>query len=313
MTAQAHVVLFPGQGSQEKGMGRPLAESWSDAMELWQRAEKISGLALREIYWDGDEKDMVDTRALQPALTVVSLGLWYHLKSKLNPLGVSGHSLGEFAALAAANVLEPDAVLELVSVRGQLMADAESRGGGGMAAVLKLSLEQVEALVDEAASASDAMLKIANFNSPAQFVISGEKKAVDEAVSLAKKYKGRAIPLAVSGAFHSPLMDDAARELEKVMTRYDWRDPAFPVYSCVSATAASDPATLRELMTRQMTSSVRFIETVAAMYDDGARRFIELGPKGVLTKLAAANLKGRNDEFETVNIANAEAAAAFSN
>ncbi len=312
MTAQAHVVLFPGQGSQEKGMGRPLAESWTDAMELWERAEKISGLPLREIYWDGDEKDMVDTRALQPALTVVNLGLWFYLKSKLAPLGASGHSLGEFAALAAAQVLEPKAVLELVSVRGQLMADAESRGGGAMAAVLKLSLEQVEALVEEAAQASDALLKVANYNSPAQFVISGEKKAVDEAVSLAKNYKGRAIPLAVSGAFHSPLMDDAARELEKVMTRYDWREPAFPVYSCVSAAATTNPDAMKKLMSRQMTSSVRYIETVAAMYNDGARRFIELGPKGVLTKLTAANLKGRDDEYETINIANAEAAAAFS-
>ncbi len=171
-------IIFPGQGSQEPGMGRDLAEHWPGAMELWKKAERLSGLPLREIYWDGDEKAMAATRNLQPALTVVNMGLWGFLNAQLRPAGVAGHSLGEFAALCAAAVLSVDQTLELVCLRGRLMDEAASQDGR-MAAILKLEQGQVESLIATAADQTGQAIRIANFNTPAQFVVSGHTQAVD--------------------------------------------------------------------------------------------------------------------------------------
>ncbi len=302
-------VLFPGQGSQEKGMGRALAETSGEAAELWKMAEKASGLALREIYWEGDEAAMADTRALQPAMTAVTLGLWFHLRSKLTGLvGLAGHSLGEYAALAASGMLEVPAVFELTSLRGRLMAEAG--GDGKMAAVLKLSLEDIEDVVRTAADATGQILRIANYNSPGQYVISGQAGAVEAAAALVKERKGRAVPLAVSGAFHSPLMAAPAAELEKVLRRLGLHAPSVaPVYCNVTGEPEPDPAKALDLMARQMTSQVRWIGTMAALWRDGARTFVELGPKGVLTKLLAANLKDMGAPFAGHCIADPAGAA----
>lgn len=285
-------VLFPGQGSQEKGMGRALAEVSAEAAELWHMAEKASGLPLREIYWDGDDSAMADTRALQPAMTAVTLGLWFAARPKLPPLvGFAGHSLGEYAALAASGMLDVSAVFSLTSLRGRLMAEAVS-GDGAMAAVLKLPLDAIEEVVRAAKEATGKVLVIANYNSPGQYVISGEAAAVSAAAVLVKEHKGRAIPLAVSGAFHSPLMAEPAAELEKALRKAGLGAPSVaPVYCNVTGEPEADPAKALSLLCRQMTSQVRWIGTMGALYRDGARTFLELGPKGVLTKLVAANLK----------------------
>lgn len=298
-------VLFPGQGSQEKSMGRDLAEAGGSAMDLWKLAEKISGLALREIYWDGDDASMADTRNLQPAMTVTTLNLWLAAKDKVSPMGMAGHSLGEYAALAASGALPVQQVLELVSLRGRLMAEA---GGtdGAMAAILKVSLENVEGIVARAAEVTGGTLLVANYNTPGQYVISGRKDAVDQAAGLCKEVKGRAIPLAVSGAFHSPMMAEAAAELDKALAKADWRAPSVPVFANVTGRAESDPGKLKELLSRQMTSSVRWIDTMGAMYDAGARTFVEIGPKGVLTKMVKPNLEGK-DDVTAVSLATKEA------
>jgi [acyl-carrier-protein] S-malonyltransferase len=304
-------VLFPGQGSQEKGMGRALAEASAEAAELWRLAEKASGLALREIYWEGDESTMADTRALQPAMTAVTLGLWFHLKANLAPvLGFAGHSLGEYAALAASGMLAVPAVFELTSLRGRLMAEAGEPGA--MAAVLKLSLADVEEVVRQAQADTDKLLVVANYNSPGQVVISGDPAAVAAAADLVKTRKGRAIPLAVSGAFHSPLMAGPAAELEKVLRRAGLAAAAAaPVYCNVTGEAEADPAKGLGLMIRQMTSQVRWTTTMAALYRDGARVFVELGPKGVLSKLVTANLKDNPEPVTAVSIADPAGAAAL--
>lgn len=278
-------LLFPGQGSQELGMGRDIAESSSEAMNLWKRAERISGLPLREIYWEGDVEAMADTRNLQPALTVVNIALWQFLAPRLSASCVAGHSLGEYSALTAASVISPEEALEIVTVRGKLMAEADPDGKGAMAAVLKLPLETVRTIVADIAHETGEVLIIANYNTPGQFVISGTAVAVAEAQSLIKEHKGRAVPLPVSGAFHSPLMASPAQELEKVLNRITWRRPRIPIYCNVTGSAIIDGESLRDIMPRQMTSSVLWIGTITTQWRDGIRNWIEVGPKGVLSKM----------------------------
>lgn len=311
---QHTAVLFPGQGSQEPGMGRDLAEASPEAMDLWKRAERLSGLPLRGIYWDGDDAAMADTRNLQPALTVVNIALWQHVAGRLRPACVAGHSLGEYSALVAAGALDAPAVFELVALRGRLMAEADPAGAGGMAAVLKLSLDDVAEVVRESSEATGGRLIIANYNTPGQFVISGDKQTVADATARVKDRKGRAIPLAVSGAFHSPLMDEAARELSKALARMTWHRPRVPVYCNVTASPQTDGASLAEVMPRQMTSSVRWIETITAQWNDGVRNWVEVGPKGVLTKMVKPILSSISVDdaaYSVTGIADLEQATAF--
>jgi [acyl-carrier-protein] S-malonyltransferase len=300
-------VLFPGQGSQEKGMGKDLAEAQGEAKQLWIMAEKASGLPLREIYWEGEEADMASTRALQPAMTAVTLGFWFHLRGKLSPLGLAGHSLGEYAALVAGGVLEPQAAIELVALRGRLMDEAGKSSTGKMAAVLKLTQEQTEDLAEAARAQSGSNLHLANYNSPGQFVLSGEAAAIEAACALARQYKGRALVLPVSGAFHSPDMAEANKELAKALAKADFKTPDIPVYFNATGQTAANPETIRAIMSRQMISSVQWIKTMRSMHDSGARDFVELGPKGVLAKLAKANL----DDATTTQIGSLEAAEAL--
>ncbi|MBU1230128.1 MAG: ACP S-malonyltransferase [Proteobacteria bacterium] len=294
-------ILFPGQGSQELNMGRDVAEAQSAAMDLWKLAEKLSGIRLREIYW-GDEgaapaPEMSDTKALQPALTVVNLSLWLAVRGRAGALQImaaAGHSLGEFSALAAAGVLSVEDTVKAVCERGKLMAGA-GKEGHGMAAVVKLPLSAVEAIVDMAAKTSGAFLRIANHNSPAQYVLSGERPALDAAGALVKEAKGRAVPLAVSGAFHSPLMSEPANVFASILEGLRWSPAAFPVCMNVSGRLERDPGILKAMLTAQMTSSVLWTDTMQSLYAAGARRFVELGPKAVLTKLVGQNLEGVTD------------------
>lgn len=280
-------LLFPGQGSQAPGMGRDVAEADKDAMNFWKRAESVSGLPLREIFWEGDEQAMSDTRALQPALTVVNLNIWRLLAGRVSPAAAAGHSLGEFCAMAAAGVLDEESVLQIVSLRGRLMAEADPDRRGGMAAMLKLKPEDVDAIVAEAAKETDSLLIVANRNTPAQLVISGAREAVDLACARAKERKGRAIPLAVSGAFHSPMMEKASRELEPALRRAVWRKPRFPVHCNVHGRAVLDGESARDAMIAQMTSPVQWIDTMRSQWTDGIRSWLELGPRAVLGKMVA--------------------------
>jgi len=302
-------VVFPGQGSQEPGMGRDLAEHSSEAMDLWKKAERLSGLPLREIYWDGDETAMAVTRNLQPALTVVNMNLWCFLAEKLSPAAAAGHSLGEFAALFAARVLPMDSVLELVCLRGRLMDEATNQDGR-MAAILKLDQARVEELVAAAASLTGQEIRIANFNTPGQFVISGHAQAVDHVCAGVKPLKGRALVLPVSNAFHSPYMREAGDELAKFMDKLDWRDPQIPVYLNVTARPEPDGQVLKETVKQQMTSSVYWTQTIENQYASGMRSFLELGPKGALSRMITQILKDR-DGVETLSVSTLEHAASL--
>ena len=307
MTTQS--IVFPGQGSQEPGMGRDLAEHWPEAMDLWKKAERMSGLPLREIYWDGDENAMAVTRNLQPALTVVNMNLWCFVAEKLSPAGMAGHSLGEFAALFAARVLSLDNVLELVCLRGRLMDEAVNQDGR-MAAILKLDQAKVEELVAAAAGLTGQEIRIANYNTPGQFVISGHAQAVDHVCAGVKPLKGRALVLPVSNAFHSPYMSEAGDELAKFMDKLDWRDPQTPVYLNVTARPEADARALKETVKRQMTSSVYWAQIIENQYADGMRSFIELGPKGALSRMISQILKD-HDGVETLSVSTLEQAVSL--
>ncbi|MDR2744664.1 MAG: ACP S-malonyltransferase, partial [Desulfovibrio sp.] len=273
------VLLFPGQGAQQAGMGRDVAEFSTEAMNFWKQAERASRLPLREIYWDGDEAAMGDTRALQPALTVVNLNLWREMSRQVSPSGAAGHSLGEFSALAAAGALDPATVLKLTALRGRLMADADPEGRGGMAALLKLDESRAAETVAEVLAEIPKLLLIANYNTPAQFVVSGDRAAVALACKKAKARGGRGVELKVGGAFHSPMMRDAAAEFAVALGRAHWMKPRFPVYCNTHGRAAHDGESLKESLLAQMISPVRWTETIRSQYADGARRWLELGPK----------------------------------
>ena len=307
---ESMMVIFPGQGSQGLNMGRDLAEKDSDAMDLWKKAEQISSLPLREIYWDGDEASMSDTRALQIALTCVNCNLWRYVAGKVEPFGSAGHSLGEFSALVCAGVLDMTSALELTSLRGRLMAEADPHGAGSMAAIVKLSREAVANIVEEAKKESEELVIMANFNSPAQIVVSGTKKAVELVCQKAKAIKGRGVPLKVSAAFHSAMMQEANQEFIRVFDKYDWHSAKFPVYGNVDALGERDGARIRQKMEVQMTSPVLWMDSVVRQYSDGARAWLELGPKSLLLKMVDACLpKGASVSLEEVH--DAETLEAF--
>ncbi len=289
------ILLFPGQGSQVAGMGRDVAEAHSEAMDVWKKAESISGLGLREIFWEGDEAAMSDTRALQVALTVVNCNLWAQMAGRVQPLGAAGHSLGEFSALAAAGILPLEDVLQITALRGRLMAEADPDGKGGMCAIVKLAEDAVQQIVSETVAECGEALLTANFNTPAQFVISGTTKAIALASEKAKAAKGRAIPLKVSGAFHSPLMAEANAELAPLLEKAHWSNGKFPVYCNATGQPVQDADTAKANMLKQMVSPVRWIECVQAQYAAGARFWLELGPKAVLGKMVAPCANAADD------------------
>lgn len=306
--SKATALLFPGQGAQKSGMGRDVAEASKDVMELWKKAEKISALPLRSIYWESNDPAlMADTKNLQPALTLVNITLWQQLAGHISPQAAAGHSLGEYSAYAAAGVLDTEKVLEFVSLRGKLMAETDPSGTNGMAALVKLSRENAETIAHEAAEQSGELLIVANYNTPAQFVLSGSKKALSVAASLAKAKKGRLMPLAVSTAFHSPIMKEAATELAKVLTKATWHKPHFPVYSNVTGKAVTDGESLCDLACRQITSQVRWIETIRSQWDDGIRCWMEIGPQAILSKMVKPNLDPEcAEEMESLTMTSLE-------
>lgn len=298
------VTLFSGQGSQMAGMGKDLAEASPEAMNYWKDAEKISGLPLREIYWEGSDEDMSDTRSLQPALTVVNYNLWNAIAPRLDvqPSACAGHSLGEFSALACAGAISPKSALEITSLRGRLMAEADPEGKGAMAAIVKLEQPDVQAIVNEAAGETGELVIAANYNTPLQTVVSGAKNAVAAACAKARALKGKSVPLKVSGAFHSPMMEEANRELAPLLEKTEWHDPAFPVYSNVDAQPATTGEQAKKSILRQMISPVYWLNVIRNLYLAGARWWMEISPRAVLGKMIGPSLAGIIGQCESLRV-----------
>jgi [acyl-carrier-protein] S-malonyltransferase len=241
-------------------------------------------------------------------MTVVNLSLWMFIQKKQapSPLFMAGHSLGEFSALCASKVLNIEETLKLVSLRGRLMAEADPEGKGKMAAILKLKQEIVEELVQEVHQETGQIILVANYNTPAQFVVSGTIDAVDLVVKKVKKQKGRAVVLPVSGAFHSPMMEEAAQELATFMAKLEWSAPRVPIYFNATGQKEIDPAKIKQIMSRQMTSSVYWIQIIQAIFSDGGNHFVEIGPKGVLSRMVGQILAEDKDKIEVKSVATLE-------
>lgn len=297
-------ILFSGQGSQQKGMGRELAESDGDAMARWIEAEKLSGLPLREIYWEGEEEEMSDTAAMQPALTTVHLNYWDALRKNLPiaPHAAAGHSLGEFSALAASGVISPHDALRITSLRGKLMAEADPDRKGSMAAIVRLDAPQVLEMVEKAKNATGGLLVAANFNAPNQTVISGTQDALAKAIELTKEMKGRGVELKVSGAFHSPLMEKANAELRPLLDSIHWNDPKFPVYCNVDGKPIHTGAAARKNIFRQMISPVFWVDLIRNLYIAGTRWWIEISPRAVLGKMIGPSVSGIGAQCDTLRV-----------
>lgn len=273
--------IFPGQGSQFPGMGKALYERSAEAREMMDKANEILGFPITDIMFGESAEDLKATRVTQPAIFIHSVVL-ARCSGLEAPSMAAGHSLGEFSALAAAGAMDFEDALRLVAVRASAMQKCCEQVPGTMAAVIKLPTETVEEIC-----ASCAGLVIpANYNSEGQIVISGEAGAVAEACAKMKEAGAkRALPLAVSGAFHSPLMEPARLELAEAIDKTPFRAPVCPVYQNVTALPSTDPDVIKDNLLRQLTAPVRWTQTIRNMVADGADSFLEIGPGTVLQGL----------------------------
>ncbi len=277
--------VFPGQGSQQIGMGADLFLSYDLAKKYYDFAETLLGFDLKKFSFEGSENELKQTYVTQPALFVHSVVLDALLRERgIRPGIVAGHSLGEYSAVVAAGALTFEEALPLVKLRGELMQHAGEKQPGTMAAIIGLSEEAVHEVCE--AASSQGVVVPANFNSPGQVVISGSVEGIHRAMELARQ-KGakRVVELAVSGAFHSPLMRIAVDELEKALQIADFHKPEIPLVPNVSAQATTDPEEIRSNLLQQLTLPVQWVESVREMISKGVTRFFEVGSGRVLTGL----------------------------
>ena len=278
-----HAYVFPGQGSQFPGMAKDLYESNGTAREMFEKANEILGFRITDIMFEGTAEDLKQTRVTQPAIFLHSVVLAKCLPS-FRPDMVAGHSLGEFSALVAAGAMDFEEGLKLVAIRAHAMQEACGITAGGMAAILSLQSEKVE----EICSTCEGVVVAANYNCEGQIVISGETEAVNEACARMKEAGARrALPLPVGGAFHSPLMEPARAKLAEGIEKAIFRAPVCPVYQNVTAQPTTDPEIIKANLLSQLTSPVRWTQSVMNMLADGGRHFTEVGPGKVLQGLIA--------------------------
>ena len=274
--------VFPGQGAQFVGMGKDLYDKFPMAKEMFEKANQILGFRITDLMFSGTEEDLKQTRVTQPAIFLHSTILAAVMGNSFSPSMTAGHSLGEFSALTASGALSFEDGLVLVSKRALAMQKACEMTPSTMAAILGIDDKIVE---EVCASISDIVVP-ANYNSPGQIVISGSNEGIDKAIE-ALKEKGvkRAIKLAVGGAFHSPIMEPARVELEAAIRATPFNKPVCPVYQNVNAMPSTDPEVIKLNLVAQLTSPVRWTQSVINMISDGATSFVEVGPGNVLQGL----------------------------
>jgi [acyl-carrier-protein] S-malonyltransferase len=308
---QTTAFVFPGQGSQAVGMGRDLAAQYPIAKDTFEEADASLGLSLSQLMWEGPESDLNETINTQPALYVHSIAA-YRIFSSLypdfKPVAVAGHSLGELSALTASGALSFSDGLRLVRTRGELMKRAGELNPGGMAAVLGVDIPTLDSVCEEASTA-DEIVQVANDNCPGQVVISGHKPAVERAIVGAKSAGAkRALPLPISIAAHSPLMDSIQSDWNAAVDACAMSNPAIPVISNVHAKALTVADELRADIKSQMQSRVRWTESVQMMLGSGIQAYVEVGSgevlSGLIKRIDASALRfalGTPNDFAALN------------
>lgn len=297
-------IVFPGQGSQYVGMAKEFFDSFDFVRDFFEKGEKITNIPLKKLCFEGPFEELTKTVNLQVCLTIVNISCYEVLKSELQkrnikPVFVAGHSLGEYSALYAAKVLSLEDVLIAVKERGKLMEEEGQKSASAMYAIIDFPLNELEKIIKEA----EDTVVISNYNSPKQFVISGSLPAIEK---IAEKVKNagakKVIKLKVSAGFHSPLMKEAETKFGRVLDSLSWKNPQIPFVSNVTGKEEISGDSIKNLMKKQITSSVRWIDCVEYMYKNGANVFVEVGPKKVLSGLISQILEGKS--FQCYNIEN---------
>ena len=274
--------IFPGQGAQFTGMGLDLYEKYPEAQELFERANKILGFSITDVMFQGSAEDLKQTKVTQPAIFLHSVIMSKMMGDSFKPDMVAGHSLGEISALVANKTLEFEAALKLVYKRALAMQEACEIEPSTMAAVLGMEDELVEAICADI----EGTVVAANYNCPGQLVISGDLAAVEKACEVLKERGAkRALMLPVGGAFHSPLMEPARKELAEAIEATTFSTPICPIYQNVSTFAVTDPEEIKKNLVFQLTAPVKWTHSVKNMIADGATEFVEVGPGKVLQGL----------------------------
>lgn len=276
--------IFPGQGSQYVGMGKDFYDNYDIAKDYFNRANKILDIDLKEICFNGPEAKLTETQNTQPAIFTVSVIGYQLLKSKnIVPELVAGHSLGEYSALYAAGVYDFETGLKLVRKRGELMSKAVSEGSKGkMAAIIALDRKKIE----EICSKVEGVCQLANINSPLQIVISGEEKAIDQAVELANQSGAKkVVELNVSSAFHSKLMEPAKKKLAEYINTLEFKSPQIPIIANSTADFVNTEKEIVNALKKQLTNPVRWVESMELANNNGIEKAVEVGPGRVLKTL----------------------------
>lgn len=300
--------VFPGQGSQFAGMGKDVAERFPEARAVFDSVDAALGFPISRLCFEGPEEDLKLTENTQPAILAVSSAMHavIRARSKKRPDIVAGHSLGEYSAIVAAGGLPAAEAAQIVRARGRFMQEAVPVGAGAMAAVIGPSLEEVQSICDEAAGGE--VLSPANMNAPGQIVIAGTKAAVDRAIEVAR---GRGIRkcllLPVSAPFHCALMKPAEERLHPLLEGAPFRDLEMAVVTNVDASPVGTDHAVRNALTRQVTSPVRWVDCIQKMIDMGAKRFVEIGPGSVLSGL----IRRIDKNVETIAVNDAESLERF--
>jgi [acyl-carrier-protein] S-malonyltransferase len=299
--------VFPGQGSQYAGMGKDVAEKYPVARRVFDEVDEHLGFSISKLCFDGPDEELKLTQNTQPAILAVSSAI----HAVLEDLGiarrdlVAGHSLGEYSALVSVGGLAPAEAAKIVHFRGRFMQEAVPVGAGGMAALLGPTVEEAQAICDEAAQGE--VVSVANINSPGQVVIAGTAAGIDRAIAVAKTQGKKAIRLEVSAPFHCALMKPAEERLKPLLDEAPFKDLWVSLVSNVDASPIGTPTAVRNALIRQVVSPVRWVESVQKMIAMGVRRFVEVGPKTALTGM----IKRIDKTVELINVSDVASIEAY--